>query len=33
MQLIPQEFLAAYQEYDRESTIRKTQLGCIFVKS
>jgi two-component system sensor histidine kinase PhcS len=30
MQRIPQEFLAAYQEYDRESTIRKTQLGCIF---
>ena len=30
MQLIPQEFRAAYQEYDRESTIRKTQLGCIF---
>jgi two-component system sensor histidine kinase PhcS len=30
MQPIPQEFRAAYQEYDRESTIRKTQLGCIF---
>jgi len=30
MQLIPQEFRAAYQEYDRESTIHKTQLGCIF---
>ena len=30
MQTIPQEFLAAYQEYDRESTIRKTRLGCFF---
>lgn len=30
MQPIPQEFRAAYQEHDRESTIRKTQLGCIF---
>ena len=30
MQPIPQEFLAAYHEYDRESTIRKTRLGCFF---
>ncbi len=30
MQSIPQEFRAAYQEYDRETTIRKTRLGCIF---
>lgn len=30
MHFIPPEFRAAYQEYDRESTIRKTQLGCIF---
>ncbi len=28
MQFIPQEFLAAYQEYDREITIRKTKWGC-----
>jgi two-component system sensor histidine kinase PhcS len=28
MQSIPQEFRAAYQEYDREITIRKTQWGC-----
>ena len=28
MQPIPQEFRAAYQEYDREITIRKTELGC-----
>jgi two-component system sensor histidine kinase PhcS len=28
MQSIPQEFRAAYQEYDRESTIRKTKWGC-----
>jgi len=28
MQTIPQEFLAAYREYDRESTIRKTKWGC-----
>ncbi len=28
MQFIPQEFRAAYQEYDREITIRKTQWGC-----
>jgi two-component system sensor histidine kinase PhcS len=25
---IPKEFLAAYQEYDREITIRKTKWGC-----
>ena len=30
MQRIPQEFRAAYQEYDREITIRKTRLGCFF---
>jgi two-component system sensor histidine kinase PhcS len=30
MQRVPQEFIASYREYDRESTIRKTQLGCIF---
>jgi two-component system sensor histidine kinase PhcS len=30
MQFIPPEFRAAYQEYDRESTIRKTRLGCFF---
>jgi len=30
MPLIPQEFLAAYHEYDREITIRKTRLGCLF---
>jgi hypothetical protein len=30
MQFMPQEFRAAYQEYDRESTIRKTRLGCFF---
>ena len=28
MQSIPQEFRAAYEEYDRESTIRKTKWGC-----
>jgi two-component system sensor histidine kinase PhcS len=28
MQFIPQEFRAAYQEYDREITIRKTKWGC-----
>ena len=28
MQTIPQEFRAAYQEYDREITIRKTKWGC-----
>ncbi len=27
---IPQEFLAAYRDYDREFTIRKTRLGCIL---
>jgi two-component system, sensor histidine kinase PhcS len=27
---IPQEFLAAYREYDREFTIRKTRLGCVL---
>jgi len=27
---IPREFLAAYQEYDREITIRKTRLGCFL---
>ena len=27
---IPKEFLAAYQEYDREFTIRKTRLGCVL---
>jgi two-component system sensor histidine kinase PhcS len=27
---IPNEFLAAYQEYDREFTIRKTRLGCVL---
>jgi two-component system sensor histidine kinase PhcS len=27
---IPEEFLAAYQDYDREFTIRKTRLGCIL---
>jgi two-component system sensor histidine kinase PhcS len=30
MQFIPKEFLAAYQEYDREITIRKTRLGCFL---
>jgi two-component system sensor histidine kinase PhcS len=30
MQSIPPEFRDAYQEYDRESTIRKTRLGCFF---
>jgi two-component system, sensor histidine kinase PhcS len=30
MQFIPPEFRAAYQEYDREITIRKTRLGCLF---
>ena len=28
MQIIPQEFRAAYREYDREITIRKTKWGC-----
>jgi two-component system, sensor histidine kinase PhcS len=27
---IPEEFSAAYQEYDREITIRKTRLGCVL---
>jgi two-component system, sensor histidine kinase PhcS len=27
---IPKEFLAAYHEYDREFTIRKTRLGCVL---
>jgi two-component system, sensor histidine kinase PhcS len=27
---IPKEFLAAYREYDREFTIRKTRLGCVL---
>ena len=27
---IPKEFLAGYQEYDREITIRKTRLGCFL---
>ena len=27
---IPQEFLAAYREYDREITLRKTRLGCVL---
>jgi two-component system sensor histidine kinase PhcS len=27
---VPKEFLAAYQEYDREITIRKTRLGCFL---
>lgn len=27
---IPKEFLAAWQEYDREITIRKTRLGCFL---
>ena len=27
---IPTEFLAAYREYDREITIRKTRLGCFL---
>ncbi|MFZ0826735.1 MAG: ATP-binding protein [Verrucomicrobiia bacterium] len=30
MQTIPQEFRAAYQEHDREITIRKTRWGCFF---
>ena len=30
MQTIPQEFRAAYQEHEREMTIRKTRLGCFF---
>lgn len=30
MALIPKQFLAAYQEYDREMTLRKTRLGCLL---
>src|SRR6266403_5353763 len=30
MQTIPKEFLAAYQEHDREITMRKTRLGCFL---
>jgi two-component system sensor histidine kinase PhcS len=30
MQSIPPEFRAAYREYDLETTIRKTRLGCFF---
>lgn len=30
MPIIPQEFAAAWKEYDRETTIRKTRLGCLF---
>jgi two-component system sensor histidine kinase PhcS len=30
MAFIPQEFLAAYQEYDRGITLRKTRLGCFL---
>jgi two-component system sensor histidine kinase PhcS len=30
MEFIPKEFLTAYQEYDREITIRKTRLGCFL---
>ncbi len=30
MQAIPQEFRAAYQEHEREITIRKTRWGCFF---
>jgi two-component system sensor histidine kinase PhcS len=30
MQSIPPEFRAAYEEYDREITIRKTRLGCFL---
>src|SRR5882724_9920653 len=30
MQFIPKEFLGAWQEYDREITIRKTRLGCFL---
>ena len=30
MQTIPQEFRAAYQEHEREITIRKTGWGCFF---
>ena len=30
MQIIPQEFRAAYREHEREITIRKTRWGCFF---
>src|SRR5258708_2727400 len=30
MQFIPKEFFNAWQEYDREITIRKTRLGCFL---
>ena len=30
MKAIPQEFRAAYQEHEREITIRKTRLGCFL---
>jgi two-component system sensor histidine kinase PhcS len=30
MHTIPQEFRAAYQEHEREMTIRKTRVGCFF---
>ncbi len=30
MKTIPQEFRAAYQEHEREITIRKTRLGCFL---
>jgi two-component system sensor histidine kinase PhcS len=30
MKTIPQEFRAAYQEHEREMTIRKTRLGCFL---
>lgn len=30
MQTIPPEFRAAYREFDRELTIRKTRLGCLI---
>ncbi|HZL12808.1 MAG TPA: ATP-binding protein, partial [Verrucomicrobiae bacterium] len=30
MNFIPKEFRAAYREYDRELTIRKTRLGCLI---
>ena len=30
MRFIPPEFRAAYRDYDREITLRKTRLGCLF---
>jgi len=30
MKTIPQEFRAAYQEHEREMTLRKTRLGCFL---